>query len=56
MSEHSTAIDKLYRMAKKFKHLVPSGISQVGEKWDPKKNARSRKNEIKGNSLAGVGL
>lgn len=48
MSEHKAAIDKLYRRAKKFKGLVPSGISQVGEVYDPKKAAESRKKVIQG--------
>jgi len=33
MSDHSKAIDKIYKLAKKFKgKRVP--MSQVGEKWD----------------------
>lgn len=39
MSEHTAQIDKIYRMAKKFKGLAPSGISQVGEIPRPKKKA-----------------
>ena len=36
MSEHTTAINKLYKLAKKFK-LEIRGISQVGERYDKSK-------------------
>ncbi len=37
VSIHSDAINKIYKLAKKFKGLVPSGISQIGEIPNPKK-------------------
>ena len=39
MSVYSDQIEEIYRLAKKFKGLVPSGISQVGEIPNPKKKA-----------------
>ena len=36
MSEHTTAINKLYKLAKKFK-LEVKGLSQVGEVYDKSK-------------------
>ena len=36
MSEHTTAINKLYKLAKKFK-LEVRGLSQVGERYDKSK-------------------
>ena len=42
MSIYTDQIKKLYRMAKKFKGLVPGGISQVGEKSYSKRFNRSK--------------
>ena len=45
MSIHSDAINKIYKLAKKFKGLVPSGISQVGEIHDAKKLNRKKQDK-----------
>ncbi len=39
MSVHSEKIAEIYRLAKKFRGLVLTGISQVGEIPNPKKKA-----------------
>lgn len=42
MGIHREAINKIYKLAKKFKGLVPGGISQVGEIPNKKKNKEVR--------------
>ena len=37
MSIYSEQIDKIYRIAKKFRKITIRSISQVGEMYDPKK-------------------
>ncbi len=46
MSEHSTAIAKIIRLARRFKGPV-KGMSQVGEKYDPKKFRKQERSKEK---------
>ena len=43
MSGHNSAVDKLYKLAKKFDQMERIGISQCGEIYDPAKAEAARK-------------
>lgn len=44
--DYSVEIEKLYKLAKKFKGVTLTTFSQVGEVYDPKKWGNSRQPKI----------
>lgn len=48
MGIHSDTINKIYKLAKKFTKGCVRNMSQVGEKYDPKKFGRVANKAVQG--------